>query len=164
VSHAARTGSQGASLRDHRSAATSADPEALAEQFILVARRLERTSRRTDLGGLSLARYDALHTVFHADGISMSELAGRLGVVARTVTGLVDGLEHDGLLQRVPDAADRRRINLVVTTDGRAVLGSARQSRIAAGAMAFAELEADERAQLSRLLHRVDEAMDVDIS
>ena len=135
-------------------------PDSLAEQFVGLARRLDRATRPTMIGSLSHARYDVLHTVFHHDGISMGDLAARLGVVARTVTGLTDGLEHDGLLQRVPDSADRRRINLTVTAEGRTVLRTARRSRIAKAAGPFRALSDDERTELHRLLTSLDNELD----
>lgn len=42
-------------------------------------------------------------------------LGARLGLQSAAVTALVDRLAHRGLVQRHPDAADGRRVNLVVT-------------------------------------------------
>lgn len=48
----------------------------------------------------------------------MSDIAFDLGVTARTITTMVDALERDGLVERVPDQLDRRAISLVLTEEG----------------------------------------------
>lgn len=48
----------------------------------------------------------------------MSDIAFDLGVTARTITTMVDALERDGLVERVPDQQDRRAISLVLTEAG----------------------------------------------
>ncbi|MDQ3525750.1 MAG: MarR family transcriptional regulator [Chloroflexota bacterium] len=50
----------------------------------------------------------------------MSDIALDLGVTSRTITTMVDALERDGLIERVPDANDRRAITLVLTDEGEA--------------------------------------------
>src|SRR5262249_35820919 len=52
-------------------------------------------------------------------GVSPSELADMARVPRATVTGLLDGLESDGLVQRVPLAADRRSHSICLTSKGR---------------------------------------------
>ena len=48
----------------------------------------------------------------------MSDIALDLGVTARTITTMVDALEREGLVDRVPEPNDRRAISLVLTEDG----------------------------------------------
>ncbi len=48
----------------------------------------------------------------------MSDIALDLGVTARTITTMVDALEREGLLERVPDPHDRRAISLELTDLG----------------------------------------------
>lgn len=50
----------------------------------------------------------------------MSDIALDLGVTSRTITTMVDALEREGLIERVPDANDRRAISLVLTEQGEA--------------------------------------------
>lgn len=81
------------------------------------------------------AYYKWLQTCFAASGISfprmkllgvlhksgpqiMSELSNELGVTARNVTALVDGLEGEGLVRRVPHATDRRATVIELTPAG----------------------------------------------
>lgn len=64
---------------------------------------------------LSGPRLHLLSVVAEAGKIRMNELAARLGVKARTVTDFVDALEHDKLLVRTPDPADRRATLIQLT-------------------------------------------------
>jgi DNA-binding MarR family transcriptional regulator len=71
--------------------------------------------------GLSSGAMDLLLRLGAAgDGrMSIKELARSGGVSSRNVTGLVDTLERDGLVSRVPDGRDRRSVLAVITDDGR---------------------------------------------
>lgn len=53
---------------------------------------------------------------------SPSRLAEQAGVRRATMTGLIDGLERDGLVKRVTDMADRRQTLVKLTTAGQAKL------------------------------------------
>ena len=53
---------------------------------------------------------------------SPSALAAKSGVTRATMTGLLDGLERDGLVQRVFDTADRRRVTVRLTGAGQSAL------------------------------------------
>ena len=62
--------------------------------------------------GLSAGALDLLMRLSAStgDGISIGELAQSAGVSSRNVTGLVDTLERDGLVRRIPDLHDRRSV------------------------------------------------------
>ena len=47
-----------------------------------------------------------------------SVLADKAGVTRATMTGLIDGLERDGLVERIFDPQDRRRISVKLTQAG----------------------------------------------
>ncbi|MFW5653153.1 MAG: MarR family winged helix-turn-helix transcriptional regulator [Planctomycetota bacterium] len=51
-----------------------------------------------------------------------STLAEKQGVSRATMSGLLDGLERDGLIERVPDPADARRLFARLTSVGEAKL------------------------------------------
>ena len=60
-------------------------------------------------------------------------LADKLAVSRPSVTGVVDGLVARGLVPRNPDAADRRRIGVDLTGDGRRLLRASPTRRSSAG-------------------------------
>lgn len=73
---------------------------------------------------LSLPQYRLLG--YLADGsVAASALATKLAVSPPSVTGLVDGVIGRGLVERRPDAGDRRRVTHVLTPEGERVLLSA---------------------------------------
>ncbi len=70
--------------------------------------------------GLSVARLRALHQLAQtADPLPLGQLAERLACVRSNITQLVDRLEQDGLVQRMPDPDDRRRLRATITAEGR---------------------------------------------
>lgn len=62
-----------------------------------------------------------MHTLMWIGGegpLTMGEIARRVGVTEKTVTGIVDRLETKGLVQRERDLNDRRVIRVYLTEDG----------------------------------------------
>lgn len=49
---------------------------------------------------------------------SPSTLAEKAGVTRATMTGLIDGLDKEGLVMRVPDMSDRRKFHIKLTAAG----------------------------------------------
>ncbi|HEY4027239.1 MAG TPA: MarR family transcriptional regulator [Candidatus Dormibacteraeota bacterium] len=83
----------------------------------LLRSRMERFCERE---GLSENRLGILFMLRHAgEGVPLGALAARLQVSPRNVTGLIDHLERDGLVERVPDPADRRSVLAHLTDMGR---------------------------------------------
>lgn len=69
----------------------------------------------------SLPRFDVLAQLERfPDGLTMSELSRRLMVSNGAITGLVDKLMSEGLVQRKGDPADRRAVIVRLTPKGRA--------------------------------------------
>ncbi|HSL69177.1 MAG TPA: MarR family transcriptional regulator, partial [Longimicrobiales bacterium] len=70
--------------------------------------------------GLSLAKLGALrHLIESGEPLALGQLAERIACVKSNVTQLVDRLENDGLVKRVPDPNDRRSVLALVTDEGR---------------------------------------------
>jgi DNA-binding MarR family transcriptional regulator len=105
--------------------------------------------------GLSPARVQLITAVGEAPGIRMGILAQQLGVTNRAITGLVDALQAEGLLERQPDPDDRRAFRLALTAIGTEQLARINQLHDAVSADAFADLTTHERAQFAELLQRV---------
>src|SRR5256884_6020056 len=69
---------------------------------------------------LSEGRMGVLFRLFRCGDMPLGELADDLVMTPRNVTGLVDHLERDGLVSRVPDPEDRRSVRARLTEAGRA--------------------------------------------
>jgi DNA-binding MarR family transcriptional regulator len=69
--------------------------------------------------GLSEGRMGVLFRLLRCGDLPLGELADDLAMTPRNVTGLVDHLERDGLVERVPDTEDRRSVRARLTAAGR---------------------------------------------
>lgn len=108
-------------------------------------------------GGVSFPRMKLLGAL-HAGGPQiMSALGDELGVTARNVTALVDALEGEGLVRRVPHATDRRATVIELTPAG-AKHGVEMSSggHLDKVAELFRELSAAEQEQLSDLVAKLE--------
>ncbi|MFD7811594.1 MarR family winged helix-turn-helix transcriptional regulator [Streptomyces sp. NPDC059785] len=136
---------------------TSADADGLlAEQLLRLTRRVHRIQKRHlehRRLGITPAQSRLLRTLAHyGSPPRMADLAERLEVVPRAVTTLVDGLEANGKVRRVPDPANRRVIRVEVTDEGRKALRELRSARRAAAEEILAPLTDDQREILGGLL------------
>ncbi len=69
--------------------------------------------------GLSQGRMGVLFRLLRCGDTPLGDLAEDLGSTPRNITGLVDHLEKDGLVERVPDPDDRRSVRARLTEAGR---------------------------------------------
>lgn len=115
-----------------------------------------RLERSVEPMGLSLAKMGALHTLVEVDGpIPLGQLAERLCCVKSNVTQLVDRLEAELLVRRVPDPGDRRSVRAEVTDEGRARYAAAVRAREAAEAELLAGFGDDELERLAKWCRHV---------
>jgi DNA-binding MarR family transcriptional regulator len=92
-----------------------------------------------------------------ATSTRMSDIALDLGVTARTITTMVDALEAEELVERVPDPNDRRAISLVLTERGEAAVPAIQAALDEISAAVVAPLGGDEQDALHTLLTRLIE-------
>ena len=71
--------------------------------------------------GLTYPQYLVLLVLWEADGISVSQLGERLTLDSGTLTPLLKRLQLQGLVQRLRDAVDERRVHLHLTPAGQAL-------------------------------------------
>ena len=84
--------------------------------------------------GLTYPQYLAMLVLWEQDGVAVSELGRRLQLDSGTLTPLLKRLQAAGLVQRLRDTADERRVLLRLTPAGRALrdAASAIPARVAA--------------------------------
>jgi DNA-binding MarR family transcriptional regulator len=93
------------------------------------------------------------------DGVeSQAALAERLCLDAPAVSRLVDRLAKDGLVRR-REGDDRRCVRLAVTAEANAALDVLHRAQAELDATVAAGLSASERAELLRLLRKIDAAL-----
>lgn len=76
--------------------------------------------------GLTYPQYLVMLVLWQGDGLTVSQLGERLALDSGTLTPLLKRLEATGLVQRLRDAQDERRVLLQLTPAGRALKTRAR--------------------------------------
>jgi DNA-binding MarR family transcriptional regulator len=113
-------------------------------------------------GGFTYPRLRVLE-VLHCNGpTKMKQLADLVGMTARNLTTLADGLEGDALVRRVSHPTDRRATLLELTPSGAAAAECSLAPRLAEISGLFDSLEASEQQQLRRLLDVLVTAMEAE--
>lgn len=110
---------------------------------------------------LSRAGREALAVLEGAgEPLSPTTIAQRLIVTTASVTSLLDTLERRGLVERRPDPADRRRLLVAITDDGRALVDQFLPEVVALQTAVMAQLSEPQRRQLIKLLATVRDGLD----
>lgn len=111
--------------------------------------------------GLSQGRFNVLILLNRNPEMSLcpADLAERSGVTRATMTGLLDGLEKDSLIERLQDREDRRRLGILLTPKGRAFVDGLLPEHFYRVAQLMADLSTEERDQLRHLLGKVSNGL-----
>jgi DNA-binding MarR family transcriptional regulator len=135
---------------------TARDSRELLDCFGIVIRQLTRLSGGPEDGpAMTSTQRLALVELATGGALRLSDLAARLGVSAPTASRSVDGLVELGLVERRPDPADRRAVQIDVTQAGRARFEERHGRVSAAFEPAVGTLSSAERAKLVELLARL---------
>ncbi|MEV7598943.1 MarR family transcriptional regulator [Kitasatospora sp. NPDC089797] len=138
----------------------TADLEAVLASLAYLLTRSQEHERRTARAGITAARSDVylLRALAEADGVSrVGDLAARLMVKPSHVTRQIDRLESQRLVERTPDALDRRARQVALTADGRVVLERLKQANIIGLSVALDGVpEPDVAATVGVLNHLID--------
>ncbi|NIC06812.1 MarR family winged helix-turn-helix transcriptional regulator [Billgrantia bachuensis] len=109
--------------------ASLAKPETLSKERLRLWLRMLRVTRQVEAAlreklrvefDSTLPRFDVMAALFRErEGLKMNELSKRLRVSNGNVTGIVDRLAEDGLVERIAIEGDRRATLVRLTADGR---------------------------------------------
>lgn len=117
------------------------EPSRIADRLHSAAIHLLRKLRQEDaLSGLTAPRLSALSVIVFGGPLTIGALADAEQVRPPTISRLVQGLERDGLVERVPDPSDGRVHRVRATAAGRCVLEEGRTRRVEALAAEVAAL------------------------
>ncbi|WIG61242.1 MAG: hypothetical protein OJF49_003990 [Ktedonobacterales bacterium] len=105
---------------------------------------------------LSMAQFDVLAQVGHAEGMMQQELADRLQVTKGNVCQLLDRMARDGIVERRQDGRANR---LYLTETGHRLYEQMVPTHEAEIARLLAALTPDEQRQLGRLLRKLDRSL-----
>jgi len=105
--------------------------------------------------GLHIGQDLLLEELWRHDGLSQSDLIGRLGVEPPTMTKTLQRMERAGLLRRERDPAPARVWRVYLTDQGRALERPVREIRAEVERRLLAGLSAEERSAVRSLLARL---------
>jgi MarR family transcriptional regulator, organic hydroperoxide resistance regulator len=101
---------------------------------------------------LSVPQCDVLTTLTEKEGLSQQELASRLYVTKGNISGLIDRLAANGLVERRSFAGDRRSHAIHLTSLGRELARQAIAAQKAFVAETFGRIAPERLAQFEQLL------------
>jgi len=132
--------------------------DSLGDAFGAVARRLRAASMA------AFAAYDvtpsqvrAIRVLDTHGGVRSKELADHLRIAPRSATEVVDALEAKGLVSRSADPHDRRATVVALTDRGRELSEEVRRARGVESERMFERLTQTDRADLARILGKLQE-------
>jgi len=140
------------------------DPSALKTCVVLLRTGSDLlTAFETILGkhGLSQGRFLTLIVLNRTPNkaINPSTLAEKVGVKRATMTGLLDGLEGKGMIERVAHPEDRRKLGIRLTKKGRQLLDKMLPGYYDHIGKLMAKLSEKERQNLVALLGKVNQGL-----
>ena len=101
---------------DHYTSARESVGFVVREVWRLFARCLQPRIARE---GVSIGMWFVLRMLWDEDGMTQRELGERVGINGPTMVTALNSMERAGLVKRVQNRADRRKINIFLTERGR---------------------------------------------
>jgi len=71
--------------------------------------------------GVSMGQWYFLRALWEEDGLTQRELSQRVGMMEPTTVTALNNMERCGLVERVRNAYDRRKVNIFLTPKGKAL-------------------------------------------
>lgn len=113
--------------------------------------------------GMTRGAYAVLSAIHHDQRLTPRELARFLGVHGAAITRHLDRIEEQGLIQRTPNADDRRSIGVSLTPQGIKVVRQGRTGSKATNKKFTASLAASDiehlQSMIRTMLANADEAV-----
>jgi DNA-binding MarR family transcriptional regulator len=145
-------------MNETASAATSGY-DAVLDVLVAVGQMIEqRMEEAVQAHGLSLAKMGVLHALVQTgEPVPLGVLSRELHCVKSNITQLIDRMEVDKLVRRIPDPDDRRSVRAELTAEGRRRYDDGWQALEQARREILGALSERDREQLLRLVGRIRE-------
>jgi DNA-binding MarR family transcriptional regulator len=122
---------------------------------LVVTSALKEGLASAGVGDVKPAYLGALFALWKEDGLKVVELGRRSGLETSSMTGLIDRMERDGLLERRDDASDRRVQRINLTEKGRDVMRPALEAVDQILATVFEGIPEEDLSKTTDVLKRV---------
>lgn len=120
------------------------------------ARSMKRAlETRLSAYNITATQYIVLTVLDEQDGISLSQLGQQLYFDNPTITGIIDRMERDGLVERRRIADDRRVINIFLTEKSHALLEEIQPIAELTNREAMKEFTSKQKTEFVKTLHHV---------
>ncbi|UCG26569.1 MAG: MarR family transcriptional regulator [Chloroflexota bacterium] len=127
--------------------------------YIKLLRATESTKGRIEchqtVGDLTGAQFGTLDALYHLGPLHQQAIGEKLLVSKSNVVAVIDKLERRGLVRRQRDEADRRRVFVHLTDNGRALFEELLPGHVAAIAKELSCLTDVEQRELGRLCRKL---------
>jgi DNA-binding MarR family transcriptional regulator len=124
--------------------------------------RLARRMRQEADAGLSPSLLSTLHSVARLEPVTLGDLARAERVRPSSTSVIVTSLERDGLVRRQTNRADRRLVQIRLTSEGRRAVERSRSRKTAYLARRVRSLDREARADLARAADVLERLLELD--
>jgi DNA-binding MarR family transcriptional regulator len=122
---------------------------------LLVTAALKKEFASSGVEQVKPAYLCVLMSLWQEDGLKVIELSKKAGLEPSTMTGLLDRMERDELVERTTDLTDRRVLRIHLTKIGRQVRDPVLKVVDRVITKVFAGIRQDDIAQIKNLLRHV---------
>jgi len=145
---------------DRRADAVTAVREGFGSLMGAERRLRGRDQHRKNEDGLTVAQVRALFALDKDEAATAGEIAEKAQLSPASVSAMLDDLERDGIVTRVRSETDRRRVLVLLTDEGRAVLTKRRRLWLKRWDTALADVPERDLAAATDVLHRIAGLLD----
>lgn len=104
---------------------------------------------------ITAEQWAILASLWEEEGIHQSSIAEKIGKDRHTITRMLNLLEKNGFVWRVPTEEDKRRLNVYLTDRGRDIKGKLVSIVLGFGEKAFAGLTQKDLKELTKILKHI---------
>ena len=119
-----------------------------------------RLLRHNALGELTLTQFGVLETLYHLGPLCQGEISAKLIKSTGNVTLVLDNLEKAGLIVRMRDVQDRRKVNLTLTPKGEDLIARVFPIQAEVITQELSVLEPEEQRQLGQLCKKLGKGLE----
>ena len=112
-------------------------------------------SARIAQAGVSIGQWYFLRALWQQDGLTQRQLSQRVGMMEPTTVTALNGMEKRGLVERVRNVDDRRKVNVLLTEKGRSLQVQLQPMEDQVSQVAIQGIPPQEKEMLLRLLRLV---------
>ena len=121
----------------------------------ICARVLERMLKKRKLDAFNGAQGRILYVLWEHEKLSFSDVGKYTSLAKTTLTSMIDRMEENGLVERIPDKEDRRQIYVSITEKARKYRQKYNQVSDEMSAIFYQGFRADEIRRLDAMLERI---------